>query len=124
MDNHYHLLIETPDSNLSAGMRQLNGIYTQRFNRRHGRVGHVFQGRFKAILLERDSYLLELCRYVVLNPVRAGMVDEIGQYAWSSYPSMMGDIAPPQWLHTDWLLSQFGTGRALARHRYVKFVSE
>src|SRR4030042_5793823 len=73
MGNHYHLLIETPDGNLSKGMRELNGIYTQHFNRRHGRVGHVFQGRFKAILVEKDSYLLELCRYIVLNPVRAGI---------------------------------------------------
>ena len=124
MDNHYHLLIETPGGNLSAGMRQLNGIYTQRFNRRHGRVGHIFQGRFKAILVERDSYLLELCRYVVLNPVRAGMVREVAQYAWSSYPAMMGEAAAPQWLHTDWLLRQFGSGRAVARRRYAKFVSE
>lgn len=124
MDNHYHLLIETPDGNLSAGMRQLNGIYTQRFNRRHGRVGHVFQGRFKAILVERDSHLLELCRYVVLNPVRAGMVREAAQYAWSSYPATMGEATPPQWLHTDWLLGQFGRGRVVARRRYAKFVNE
>jgi len=74
--NHYHLLIETPEANLSQGMRQLNGVYTQRFNRAHGRVGHVFQGRYKAILVERDSYLLELARYVVLNPLRAGMVGD------------------------------------------------
>ncbi|CAK0747964.1 transposase [Gammaproteobacteria bacterium] len=124
MDNHYHLLIETPDGNLSTGMRQLNGIYTQRFNRRHRRVGHVFQGRFNAILVERDSYLLELCRYVVLNPVRAGMVSEVAQYAWSSYPAMMGDVATPQWLHTDWLLGCFGSGRAAVRRRYAKFVNE
>ena len=75
MENHYHLLVETPDGNLSRGMRQLNGVYTQRFNRLHDRSGHVFQGRYKAILVERDSHLKELCRYVVLNPVRAGMVD-------------------------------------------------
>ncbi len=74
MDNHYHLLLETPEENLSAGMRQVNGVYTQRFNRRHGRVGHVFQGLVKAILVEPDRYLLELCRYVVLNPMRAGIV--------------------------------------------------
>ena len=91
MDNHYHLIIETPDANLSAGMRQLNGVYTQRFNRRHGRVGHIFQGRFKAILVERDSYLLELCRYVVLNPVRARMVRDASQYAWSSHLATMGN---------------------------------
>jgi REP element-mobilizing transposase RayT len=70
MANHYHLLIETPKTNLSIGMRQLNGIYTQSFNRRHNRVGHLFQGRFKAILVERESHLLELCRYIVLNPAR------------------------------------------------------
>lgn len=73
MDNHYHLLIQTPDGNLSRGMRQLNGVYTQASNRRHRRVGHLFQGRFKAILVDSDAYLLELGRYVVLNPVRAGM---------------------------------------------------
>ena len=77
MDNHYHLLIETPEANLSKGMRQLNGVYTQSFNRAHGRVGHVFQGRYKAILVERDSYLLELARYIVLNPLRAGMVKKL-----------------------------------------------
>ena len=71
MTHHYHLLIETPDANLSKGMRQLNGVYTQRFNRSHARVGHVFQGRFKAILVHKDRYLLELARYVVLNPLRA-----------------------------------------------------
>jgi REP element-mobilizing transposase RayT len=74
MGNHYHLLLETPDGNLSKGVRQLKGVYTQLFNRIHGRVGHVFQGRYKAILVEKDSYLLELCRYIVLNPVRAAMV--------------------------------------------------
>ncbi len=124
MDNHYHLLIETPTGNLCAGMRQLNGIYTQRFNRRHGRVGHVFQGRFKAILVERDSYLLELSRYVVLNPLRAKMVRDMAQYAWSSYHAMMGAAPAPPWLYTDWLLGQFGQGRAVARRRYAKFVAE
>jgi putative transposase len=74
MDNHYHLLIQTPDANLSKGMRQLNGVFTQASNRRHSRVGHLFQGRFKAIQVEEQTYLLELARYVVLNPVRAGMV--------------------------------------------------
>jgi hypothetical protein len=124
MDNHYHLLIETPEGNLSFGMRQLNGIYTQRFNRRHGRIGHVFQGRFKAILVERESYLLELCRYVVLNPVRAGMVANPVQYPWSSYPAMTGAAPTPEWLYTDWLLSQFASDRATARSRYAQFVSE
>ncbi len=124
MDNHYHLIIETPDANLSAGMRQLNGVYTQRFNRRHGRVGHVFQGRFKGILVERDSYLLELCRYVVLNPVRAKMVRDVSQYAWSSYLATTGSIPAPPWLQTDWILSQFSSERKAARLEYRNFVAE
>jgi len=124
MDNHYHLLIETPDGNLSLGMRQLNGVYTQRFNRRHGRVGHLFQGRFKAIVVDRDSYLLELCRYVVLNPIRAAMVKHIEQYPWSSYPATMGLAACPDWISTDWLLGQFGKRRAIAQRRYADFVAE
>jgi REP element-mobilizing transposase RayT len=95
MGNHYHLLIETPDGNLSRGMRQLNGIYTQTFNRRHRRVGHVLQGRFKAILVEKDSYLLELCRYIVLNPVRANRVKHPKHYAWSSYRATAGVSNPP-----------------------------
>ena len=80
MTNHYHLVVETAEGNLSAGMRQLNGVYTQKLNRRHTRVGHVFQGRFKGILVERDGYLLELARYVVLNPLRAGMVKTVRQW--------------------------------------------
>jgi REP element-mobilizing transposase RayT len=74
MSNHYHVLIETPEANLISGMRRLNGVYTQAFNRRHARVGHVFQGRYKAIVVDQDSYGLELCRYIVLNPVRAKRV--------------------------------------------------
>jgi len=74
MDNHYHLVIETPDGNLSKGMRHLNGVYTMRFNRNHHCIGHVLQGRYKAILIQKESHLLEVCRYVVLNPVRAGIV--------------------------------------------------
>jgi putative transposase len=85
MSNHYHILIETPEANLAKGMRQLNGVYTQRFNRIHEWVGHVYQGRYKAILVERDSYLLELARYVVLNPLRAKMVKRLENWPWSSY---------------------------------------
>ena len=75
MDNHYHLLVETIDGNLAVAMRHINGVYTQQFNRTHHRVGHLFQGRFKSVLVDQNSYLLELCRYIVLNPVRAGMVE-------------------------------------------------
>ena len=124
MDNHYHLLIETPAANLARGMRQVNGVYTQRFNRRHGRDGHLFQGRYRAILVERDSYLLELSRYVVLNPVRAGMVDRPDDYAWSSYGATLGRTPAPDFLTTDWLLGQFGKRRGTARKRYQRFVQD
>lgn len=103
MDNHYHLLIETPDANLSSGMRKLNAVYTQKFNRTHHRVGHVFQGRFKAIIVDRDAYLLELCRYVVLNPVRAHMVKQVSDWPWSSYLACVGQAGKPGWLEIDWL---------------------
>jgi putative transposase len=85
MSNHYHLLVETPDANLSQGMRQLNGVVTQSMNRKHHRVGHLLQGRYKAILVEKDAYLLELCRYIVLNPVRANMVSSPDEWPWSSW---------------------------------------
>lgn len=84
MSNHYHLLIETPDGNLSKGMRQLNGVYSQRYNAKHGLVGHVFQGRYHAVLVDKDAYLKELVRYVVLNPVRAAMVQSVEQWRWSN----------------------------------------
>jgi putative transposase len=90
MTNHYHWVMETPEGNLGRGMRQLNGVYTQRLNRRHGKTGHVFQGRYKAILMERDSYLKELCRYVVLKPVRAAMVKATRGVPWSSYRATAG----------------------------------
>jgi hypothetical protein len=104
-------------------MRQLNGVYTQRFNRQHGRVGHVFQGRYKAILVQKEAYLLELARYVVLNPVRAGMVRIPEEWRWSSYRATAGlDDAPP-WLTTDWLLAALAEQRGEARGRYVAFVA-
>jgi putative transposase len=122
MTNHYHLMIETPDGNLSQVMKQLNGIYTQRFNRRNRRVGHVFQGRFKSIVVDKDSYLLQLCRYIVLNPVRAGMVCNPGEYPWSSYNATAGSVSIPELLSTDWILRQFGDHRESAQAEYRKFV--
>ena len=124
MDNHYHLVVETPMPNLSRALRHLNGVYTQRFNRRHGRVGHLFQGRFKAILIEKETHLLELCRYVVLNPVRAGAVTHPRFWRWSSYRAMAGEESEPPWLHTDWLLAQFGTTVSAARAGYRRFVAD
>ncbi len=111
MDNHYHLMIETPDPNLSMGMRHLNGIYTQRYNRRHKRPGHLFQGRFKAILVEKENYLLELCRYVVLNPVRARMLETPEQWAWSSYRATAGFDIKIDCLTTEWIVDLFSQKR-------------
>ncbi len=122
MGNHDHLMADTPDSNFSAGMRHLNGVYTQRFNRRHRRVGHVFQGRFKAIVVERQSYLLELCRDVVLNPVHVAIVKRLERYPWSSYRATAGLEPAPSWLTTDWVLGQFGRQRRRAQTRYADFV--
>ena len=119
MDNHYHLLIETPEPNLVTGMRRLNGVYTQAFNRRHRRVGHLFQGRYKAILVDKDAYFLELCRYIVLNPLRAKAVKRQEQWPWSSYAATAGRAAPPSWLTIEPVLTRF------ANHAgYERFVAQ
>lgn len=123
MDNHYHLLIETPDGNLALGMRQLNGVYTQLFNRSHGRNGHLFQGRYKSILIQKDSHLLEVCRYVVLNPVRAKRVEAPEAWKWSSYRATAGREAGHRCLTKEWVLGQFSKKRTLAEKEYRKFVS-
>ncbi|MGB2984105.1 MAG: transposase [Candidatus Bipolaricaulia bacterium] len=124
MSNHYHLLIETPQANLSKGMRHLNGVYTQAFNRGHGRVGHVLQGRFGSILVEKESHLLELARYVVVNPVRANMVRYARQWKWSSYRATAGQTAAPEFLTTKWILSQFHGNVDRAHSDYRQFVKE
>ena len=124
MDNHYHIVIETAEANLSKGMRQLNGVYTQYFNRQHHKVGHVFQGRFKGILVEKDSYLLELSRYVVLNPIRAGMVNDIEDWNWSSFLLMCHQCEVPSWMETDWILSQFSQNRKDAIAQYINFIRD
>jgi len=122
MDNHYLLVLETPEGNLSRGMRHLNGVYTQRFNRRYGKPGHVFQGRYKAIVVERESYLLELCRYVVLDPVRAKASATPEAWRWSSYRATAGYADAPDYLETDWILSHFGKTRKTAQRHYREFV--
>ena len=150
MANHYHLLVETPKANLSIGMRQLNGIFTQSFNRRHRRVGHLFQARFKAVLVEKESYLWELCRYIVLSPALVSILSKISRYPvvdssrrssllnpvrvksgtnlaawkWSSYRATAGLVAVPEFLSTDWLLEQFGKDRRVAQKRYREFVRD
>ncbi|MCL4491506.1 MAG: transposase [Nitrospirae bacterium] len=124
MDNHYHLMIETPDANLSRGMRQLNGVYTQKYNWWHSKTGHIFQGRYKSILVDKENYLLELCRYVVLNPVRANMVEKPEEWKWSSYGATAGLKNVPNYLTVDWILGLFSNNKAEAQKRYRKFVRE
>lgn len=122
MGNHYHLLLMTPGGNLSQIMRHVNGGYTTYFNKRHHRDGHLFQGRYKAILIDADSYAGELSRYIHLNPVRAGMATDPEQYRWSSYAAYIGVAGTSQWLTTDWLLRYFGKKTADARKAYRHFV--
>jgi len=124
MDNHYHLLIETSTPSLSRGMKFLNGTYTQYFNRQHHRVGHVFQGRFKSILVQKDAYLLELARYIVLNPVRAQMVRSAKDWRWSSYRATAGYVDNDACLTTDWILAGFAKTRNVAQQRYRNFVRD
>lgn len=125
MSNHYHLLVETPEMGLSRGVKWLNQRYAETFNRRHDRVGHLFQGRFKSILVERERHLLELLRYVVLNPVRCGMTAFAGEYEWSNYRATAGLQLPPRWLEVGWTLDQFG-GRdgAESREAYRRWVAD
>ena len=124
MDNHYHLVIETLDATLSRGMRHLNGVYTQWVNRTQGRVGHLFQGRYKAIIVEKEPYLLELCRYVVLNPVRAHMMHHPAEWLWSSYRATAGMSPLPACLTVEWVLGQLAPQRLTAQQVYQAFVQE
>jgi REP element-mobilizing transposase RayT len=124
MSNHYHLLIETNTPSLSKGMKYLNGTYTQYVNRKNKRVGHVFQRRYKAILVQKESYLLELSRYIVLNPVRARMVRTAKDWPWSSYRGTAGLFKAQPCLTTDWILSVFAKTKKTAQERYRSFVQE
>ncbi len=124
MDNHYHLLVETPEANLSRGMGRLNMAYAQGFNRRHERSGHLFQGRFHAVVVEKNSHLLELCRYLVLNPVRAGTATAPEDWPWSSYRATAAGRGGPDWLTTRWVLRHFGGADTAARRAYRRFVRE
>lgn len=124
MDNHYHLLIETNTPTLSKGMKLLNGSYTQYYNRQHQRVGHVFQGRFKAILVQKDAHLLELARYIALNPVRANMVRSAKDWPWSSYRATAGYAERVPCLTTDWVLAGFAKTKNVAQDRYREFVRQ
>jgi hypothetical protein len=117
-------MIETPDANLAQGMRQLNGVYTQKFNWWHSKTGHIFQGRYKSILVEKENYLLELCRYVVLNPVRATMVQKPEEWIWSNYEATAGLKSVPDYLTVGWTFRFFRSNKKEAQKRYRKFVLE
>ena len=122
MSNHYHLLVETPQANLSRAIKWINVSYAAYFNRRRNRRGHLFQGRFKSILVQADTYLKHLSRYIHLNPLRARMVEDLKAYAWSSYPAFIGRVKAPGWLETDRLLGLFAKQRKTAAKRYRVFV--
>lgn len=124
MGNHYHLLIETPDANLSIGMQYLNGVYAQAFNSRNEHTGHLYQGRFKAILADREDYLLELARYIVLNPVKVGMAKEPSSYKWSSYLETIGKRKVPRFLDIEFILALFSEDKQTARRMFEEFVLE
>ena len=123
MDNHYHLLLETPSGNLPQIMRHINGAYTTYFNVKRARAGHLFQGRYKAILVEMDVYAKELSRYIHLNPVRAKLAETPDKYEWSSYNFYIGVKKAPGWLHRDFILGYFGDKVSNAQLGYKKFVS-
>ena len=125
MTNHYHLVLSTPRGNLSAFMQYLNGVFAQASNRRHGRTGHLFEARFRSIVVQRDSYLRRASRYVVRNPVRARMVTDPAAWEWSTFRATAGLEAPPAWLHTDWLRDAFGgASEKEAQDEYRRFVTE
>lgn len=126
MRNHAHLLVETPRvPTISRGMKRLNETYAQWFNVRHRRVGHLFQGRFKGIVVERESHLLELTRYIVLNPVRCGAARFAGDWRWSNYRATAGLVTAPEWLELDWTLAQFDPRDRVAAHdAYRRFVAD
>ena len=124
MPNHFHLMIETPTGDISAGMQTLNGGYAQWFNRRHRFDGHLFQSRFHSVLLESTWHLLEVSRYIVLNPVRARLCGDPAEWGWSSYRALMALVPSPEFLTVDWLLQQFGADPGSARIAFRRFVGE
>ena len=131
MGNHYHFVLQTRQANLSVLMHRVNSVYSLTFNRRHGRRGHVFEGRFKALHVDRDAYLLAVCRYVDLNPVRAGLVESPTQWTWSSYRAHTGAVPSPPWLATAELhgalmgkVPQDAVQAAAARRRYADWVDD
>ena len=124
LPNHYHLLAQTPDANISRAIRHLNGVYTQKFNRIHHCDGQLFRGRYKSILVEGDSYLMELVRYIHRNPLEAGLVDNLQKYTWSSHKGYLSSAKKWGWLHKDYILSFFAKKRVEGIKAYRQFVSK
>lgn len=124
MSNHYHLLLHTPDGNISRCMRHINGVYTQRFNRSHKKDGQLFRGRFKAVVVDNDSHLLEVLRYIHNNPLRAGMVEKVNDFTWSSHKGYCSGAKKWGWLYKDFLLSMFSEKGNHASKLYVEFMQE
>jgi putative transposase len=124
MTTHYHLLIRTPSADLAAGMQRLNSNFAQAFNRKHSETGHLFERRYHSVSIERDAHLLELYRYIALNPVRAGLCSRPETWTWGSYRAVVGLAPPPDFLATDWALLYFGSNRTRARERFKAFVED
>jgi putative transposase len=124
MTTHYHLLVRTPNADLAAGMQRLNSNFAQEFNRKHGETGHVFERRYHSVPIERDGHLVELYRYIAMNPVRAGLCNRPEDWKWSSYRAVVGLASPPDFLAADWALPYFGRHRTRARERLRAFVED
>ena len=123
MQNHYHLLIQTPEANISRSMRHINGVYTQRFNKIHGYDGHLFRGRYKSILIDADSYLLQVMRYIHRNPITAGLTENLN-YTWSSHKAYLSDAKKWNWVSRDKILKMLSGNKALQKIVYRDFVKE
>jgi putative transposase len=124
MGNHYHLLMETPKANITKAIHYLNGVYTGYFNRKYNRIGHLFQGRYKSILIEKEGYLLSVSRYIHLNPVRAGITKKAEEYKWSSYAEFIGKVREKEWLYCEWILDRFSENNLSARRVYKEYVEQ
>jgi len=123
MDTHYHLLVQTPDANLARCMRHINGVYTQRYNARHTCDGTLFRGRYKSILVDADNYLLQLVRYIHRNPLRAGLVDNLSQYNWSSHKAYLSKSDKWDWVYKDFILEMLAASRSVQLKKYKHFVN-
>jgi putative transposase len=124
MTTHYHVVVRTPEPDLGLGMKSLNGLYAQGFNKRHGGAGHVFESRYHSVVVETERHLLELCRYLALNPVRAGICGRPEDWPYGSFSAVMGSAAAPRCLTVAWVLAHFGSDRARARERLREFVED